>query len=73
MSGTMWIGKHAYPHGPTHAPMDIIVMNENLEKEEFTRGKARWHWGPGRTLKGTKMVAIPRSSELWSAKAAILH
>jgi len=48
----------------------VLVLCQEWESREggSSPGKARQHWGPGRPQKGPRWVAIPRSSELWSAK-----
>jgi len=51
-------------------PVQSTVRNENIEKGGVHQGK-QITLGLGETLRRTKVVAIPRSSELWSAQAAL--
>jgi len=51
---------------------DQCVRNGKLEKGEFTRGR-QIAMGAWENTQRDQVVAIPRSSELWSAQAAILH
>jgi len=51
----------------------VDVRNENLEREEFTRGKPDSTGGLGEHSEGPREVARPRRGELWNAQAAQWH
>ena len=42
MSGTMWIGMLAYPHGPAHTPVGFSQHGMGLRWE--TKGSEWWWW-----------------------------
>jgi len=48
-------------------------QNQESLGERSSPGESQMHWGLAGHSRGPREVAIPRSSELWNAQAAILH